>query len=127
MYDIIHNIALYWKNKKRDVRPYANFDEYFLSPSSSHDYYNHIHIFYDKKNFKPAYVIKIQGNHVENGFFSKKYSSKQWSEKLFKKLIKKMKQIYNVSNKSIKNKSIKNKSIKNKSIRNKSIKNKSIK
>jgi hypothetical protein len=51
MYDIIHNIALYWKNKKRDVRPYANFDEYFLSPGHSHDYYNHIHIFYDKKKF----------------------------------------------------------------------------
>jgi hypothetical protein len=75
-----------------------------------------------KKNFKPGYVIKIQGNHVENGIFSKKYSSKRWSEIIFKKLINKMKQIYKIKNKSMKNKSMKNKSMKNKSMKNKSMK-----
>ena len=35
---IVHDIALCWKNTSRNVRPYARFDEYFLSPYKTADF-----------------------------------------------------------------------------------------
>ena len=51
--NIVHDIALCWKNTSRDVRPYARFDEYFLSPYKTADFHNHIHIYYHSKTFNP--------------------------------------------------------------------------
>jgi hypothetical protein len=122
MYDIIHEIALHWKNENRHIRPFNKFDEYLLSPGHSHDIYNHIHIYYDQKQkSKACYIIKINEKHVETNFISKKYSAKKWCEILYKKLIKLMKKIYQPINYSFIKKS-KKKTIKNK--KTKTIKNK---
>ena len=89
---IIHDIALCWKNNNKDVRPYAKFDEYFLSPYQTSDFYNHIHIFYDSKTFKPGYSIKINNKHIEKKIITSKHSVKKWCDILlnkFEKLIKK--------------------------------------
>jgi hypothetical protein len=91
---IVHDIALCWKNTSRDVRPYARFDEYFLSPYSTSDFHNHIHIFYNSKTFKPGYVIKVNGKHIEKKTISNKYSSKKWCKILLKKLTAGIKKIY---------------------------------
>jgi len=89
---IIHDIALCWKNNNKDVRPYAKFDEYFLSPYQTSDFYNHIHIFYDSKTFKPGYSIKINNKHIEKKIITPNHSVKKWCDILsnkFEKLIKK--------------------------------------
>ena len=89
---IIHDIALCWKNNNKDVRPYAKFEEYFLSPYQTSDFYNHIHIFYDSKTLKPGYSIKINNKHIEKKIITSKHSVKKWCDILlnkFEKLIKK--------------------------------------
>ena len=92
--NIVHDIALCWKNSNRDVRPYAKFDEYFLSPYQTTDFHNHIHIYYDSKTLKPGYVMKVNGKHVEKTIISNKYSSKKWCKILLKKFTKEIKKKY---------------------------------
>ena len=118
MYDIIHDIALIWSKKNKDVRPYNKFNEYILSRGYHHDFYNHIHIFYDKYK-KGKYIIKINGKHIEEEYFSNKYSEKKWSELLYKKLIKGIKKVYKSNICKYKNKTHKNKTHKNKTHKNK--------
>ncbi len=109
MQNTVHDIALYWKNSNRNVRPYAKFDEYFLSPFQSDDFHNHIHIYYDSKTLKPGYVIKINGKHIEKKIISNKYSSKKWFNILLKKMTEGFKKKHNKNTMCNKNKTKKNK------------------
>jgi hypothetical protein len=92
--NIVHDIALCWKNNNRDVRPYAKFDEYFLSPYQTTNFHDHIHIYYDSKTLNPGYIIKINNKHTEKKFISNKYSSKKWCKILLEKLISRIKKTY---------------------------------
>jgi hypothetical protein len=110
--NIVHDIALCWKNTSRDVRPYARFDEYFLSPYKTADFHNHIHIYYHSKTFKPGYAIKINNKQIERKFISNKYSAKKWCKILLKKFLTGIKKTYKntICNKlkTKKNKTLKN-------------------
>ena len=68
---IIHDIALCWKNNNKDVRPYAKFDEYFLSPYQTSDFYNHIHIFYDSKPFQIMSLVRFLAEKLTRAFSKK--------------------------------------------------------
>jgi hypothetical protein len=60
-----HEIALYWKTHIGNVRPYAHFDEFFLSLGHEHDYYNHIHLITNAN--QNIYAFKVNGQHPKKG------------------------------------------------------------
>lgn len=74
---INHKIALLWKKKYGDARAYSHLNEYLLSYGEQ-NYYNHIHIFRDRKDNKNTYVYKVNNKHVKRGKIPDKCNLNKW-------------------------------------------------
>jgi len=74
---INHKIALLWNKKYGDARAYTHLNEYFLS-YDQHNYYNHIHIFRDRKDNKNTYLYKVNNKHVKRGIIPSHCNLNKW-------------------------------------------------